>query len=394
MNRKVAIVLKTGAGGLWVIPQIRALRKAGAKVAVVIPDEGGRLSDILDELSATDTGVTVIRTEYRFSFRPTLRNVTQFTRFGRQLRSLEVEAVLYHLYASALAARFALMGRRLKRVHMVAGPLFLESRIVRFVERILQRLDDVIICGSDDILRRYRQIGVSSGRLVTIPYGVDTATFRPEEGWSRSRARSELGLSADAFVAVMVAFVYAPKRLTHNGRGIKGHAELLSAWRVFHAAHPEARLVIVGGGFREDGEAYRQEILSALSRPLDEMGIIWLASMSDVRGVYAAADVSVSPSLSENHGAALEASAMAVPSIVSDAGGLPETVDAGETGWIVPAGDSHSLATALEEAFSVWRRGELARMGSAAREKAEALFDSSAAAERVAQIILDGGASD
>lgn len=389
MSRRVTIVLKTAVGGLWIVPQIHALRAADAEVSIVIPSGEGRLSDAVDRLSDQDIGIKVIRTSYTFGFAPSPGNITRFLGFVRSLRSLDADTYLYHLYASALATRFALIGKHARRVHMVAGPLYLESAIIRFAERILQRLDDVIICGSEDTRNRYRMLGVAEDRLITVPYGVDTAIFRRGAGDSRQVARAGLEIPPGSFVAVMVAFVYPPKQLTHNGRGIKGHAELLSAWSTFVGGRDDSILLIVGGGFGEKGEQYREKLVRDLPQSLEKTRVVWLDTVSDVRSAYAAADVSVSPSLSENHGAALEASSMSVPCIVSDAGGLPETVDMGASGWIVPAGDASSLTGALEEAYEAWQRGELEGMGSIARKKMVRSFDSGDAAQQVAQVVLD-----
>ena len=375
---------------MWILPQVAALRARSAEVVVVVPDEGGRLTEALEERAREDPGIVVHRTPYRFSFRPSPGTVAALFRFRRELRALRLDAVLYHLYASTLATRFALWGTRVRRVQMVAGPLHLESGAIRAAERVLHRADHAIICGSEAIERLYRGLGASPRRLRTIPYGVDTIVFRPEGARARRRARKALGVAADAFLVVMVAFVYAPKGMVHRGKGIKGHEDLLAAWRGFAAEHPEARLVIVGGGFRPEGERYRAEIVAQAGGDLGAMGVTWLDTVREVGEIYAAADLSVSPSLSENHGAALEASAMAVPSVVSDAGGLPETVSAGETGWVVQAGNPADLRRGLEQAHAAWRDGRRPAMGERARARTVERFDSTASSGRVADVVLEG----
>lgn len=388
-TRRVGVVLKTSSGGMWILPQVEALR-AKAEVVVFIPRGDGRLSRRLDALALEDKGLKVHRTDYRFGFIPRMSNVRDFMRFARDLRAQDLDGVLYHLYASTLAARFALMGTRARRVQMVAGPLHLESALIRAAERVLSHLDTVIIGGSEHIRKLYVDLGVRPQKLAAIPYGVDTETFRPATMATRQRVREELGVSPDAFLVVMVAFVYPPKRLVHAGKGIKGHAELLEAWASFSRHHPEARLLIVGGGFQQAGEDYRSHVIESAPAALESMGVTWYDTVEDVRGLYGAADLSVSPSLSENHGAALEASAMGVPSIVSDAGGLPETIEPGASGWLVAAGDVPTLAEALESAHAAWSDGSLPNMGRRARELAVERFDSAEAGKAVAAVVLEG----
>jgi glycosyltransferase involved in cell wall biosynthesis len=79
---------------------------------------------------------------------------------------------------------------------------------------------------------------------------------------------------------------------------------------------------------------------------------------------YMLADIVVSASIEpEGFGRiAVEAQAMGKPVIATDHGGPRETVLPGETGWLVPPGDTQALADALDEALSLTpaRRLEIA----------------------------------
>jgi glycosyltransferase involved in cell wall biosynthesis len=378
---RIAIVLKTNQGGLWILPQIGELLRRGHQVTVVLPSGRGRLRDALDRLD-----VAVIESAFDFSFRPGRSTLRRLLALRRQLASSRPDAVFYHLYASALAARAATLGRGVPRIHMVAGPLYLESRLIRAAERWLCRLDHLVICGSEHIEGLYRGLGLAVGKTLTVPYGVDSRHFTPPTAETRLAARRALGLPADAFVVIMVAYVYAPKRMVHAGAAIKGHDVVLRAWSTFRRAHPDAVLLLVGGGFDAAGEDHRTGLVRQFATDSPTSGVRWVDTVSDVRPYYATADLSVCPSRSENHGAALESAAMAVPLIVSDAGGLPETVDA-STGWIVPKGDAAALATALDCAYSDRSRDLLSARGGRGRERTVSIFDQNVCAGRVAAAI-------
>ncbi|WP_373886845.1 glycosyltransferase [Duganella sp. BJB1802] len=74
----------------------------------------------------------------------------------------------------------------------------------------------------------------------------------------------------------------------------------------------------------------------------------FLGNLPDVRPVLGAADFSVLPSVAETFSLAmLESLALEVPMIASDRGGAREAVLDGETGLIVPPGDSGALAAAM-----------------------------------------------
>lgn len=376
----VVCILKTNQGGLWAVPQMEEVRRRGHDITFVIPAGDGRLRRTLD-----GRGIRVVESPFDFSFRPSLRMVRGLTSLRRLLRGLDADVVFYHLYASALAVRVTTARARARRVHMVAGPLYLDSGAIRAVERLLCRLDHVVIGGSEHTAERYRSLGMPAERVRAIPYGVDVERFGPDA------VEPEGSIADGQFTAVMVAYVYAPKSAVHPGVGIKGHETLLEAWGRFVEDHPGSELVLVGAGFDTAGERHREQLKERFAT----LGahVRWIDSVDDVRPWYAASDVSVSPSLSENHGAALEASAMGCPSIVSDAGALPETVLAGESGWVVPAGDVAALEAALREARAAWEAGSLASMGAAARDVVTRRFDQRTCSARVADVLVQGMAT-
>ena len=380
---RVVLVLKTTHGGSWVLPHVDELRSRGHEVIAVLPPTPGPLRQAL-----AARGIRVVESTFGFQFRPRWSTVLGLVRLRRQLRELAPSVLHYHLYASALATRLASLGFGTPRVHMVAGPLYLESPIIRAVERFLVRLDSMTIAGSAFTARLYRELGRTSDRVPVIPYGVDTDRFKPMPDSTRNRVRNELAIKPSDFVVIIVAYVYAPKRSVHAGRGIKGHDVLLKAWQRFHADHPGSRLLLVGSGFDEAGERHRQELIRRFNLGQGDTGVTWVSTAPDVRPYYAAADLSVSPSLSENHGSALEAGAMGVPSVVSDAGALPESI-AAESGWIVPSGNVGELVTALGRAYDEHAHGHLAARGVKARARVMRLFDSRQAARQVADTIED-----
>lgn len=371
--KRVVCVIKTAEHARWIVPQLEAVRERGHEVHVVLPSGGGRLRRML---AASAIGVTEV--PWDFSFRPGRPLVTGLLALRRALRRQRPDVVFYHLYASALAARIASLGLRVRRVHMVAGPLYLDSRLIRVFERFATRLDDVVIAGSRHTQERYQAFRRKP--TLAIPYGVDTTAFRPS---------SDAGASSDVFRAVMVAYVYAPKRAVHRGVGIKGHELLIDAWTRFaHEVDGPVTLSLLGSGATSASDDYRDLLVR---RTAAEPSIVWLDSRDDVRSVYESGDLSVAPSLSENHGSALESSAMGLPAIVSDAGALPEVVDDGVNGWVVPAGEVDPLHDALHRAHAAWQDGRLGDMGVAARRKVLDEFDLRSCCDRVAAVVVGDG---
>jgi glycosyltransferase involved in cell wall biosynthesis len=257
---------------------------------------------------------------------------------------------------------------------MVAGPLYLENRVISAVERVFSRADHMIICSSGHLRERYLRLGTPTARVSEISYGVDLTHYRPADPETQAKARAELGLGQDAFVAVCAAYFYAPKRLVYRGRGVKGHEMLLAAWSIYRASGGTGVLLVVGAGFGPGGDGYYARVRAWAGRLPGAESMVWTGSCPDVQPYYAAADVSVSPSLSDNYGAVAEASACGVPSIASAVGGLPELVD-DSTGWAVPPSDPEALARALHSASTARAAGGLTTRGAAARRRAEHMLD-------------------
>ncbi|HEV2088109.1 MAG TPA: glycosyltransferase, partial [Cryptosporangiaceae bacterium] len=182
---RVVLLLKTCEGGLWAVAQVEELRLRGHSVVAVLPAGTGRLRTAL-----VGRGVAVHDSAFDFGFRRPWRALRGLLRLRRQITELAPDVVHYHLYASALAARLATLGTGVPRVHMVAGPLYLESPLIRAAERLLVRLDTVTVAGSAHTAALYRGLGVPSDRASTVPYGVDVDEFSPPCAATRAAARA------------------------------------------------------------------------------------------------------------------------------------------------------------------------------------------------------------
>jgi glycosyltransferase involved in cell wall biosynthesis len=153
---------------------------------------------------------------------------------------------------------------------------------------------------------------------------------------------------------------------------LKGVHHLISAFA--YASHdlPLAGLVIVG---REENKAYAAELKKQVERVGLNGRIRFLGEVSQVELArwMRQACVLVLPSFSEGLGrVVLEAMATGTPVIGSSVGGIPELVQDGVTGFLVPAGDETALAERLRWVFV--HPEEAAEMGRRARTFAERFF--------------------
>jgi glycogen(starch) synthase len=103
---------------------------------------------------------------------------------------------------------------------------------------------------------------------------------------------------------------------------------------------------------------------------------------------YEAADIFVHPTLYEGSSlVTLEAMAHRLPVIATTAGGLPDKVRQGVTGWLVPPGDASALAAAISGALG--QPGRLAAMGDAGRDTVEREFSWAAAGAATLRLYQD-----
>jgi glycosyltransferase involved in cell wall biosynthesis len=136
---------------------------------------------------------------------------------------------------------------------------------------------------------------------------------------------------------------------------------------------PDCRLVLIGGGPRED---HLQRLVRRLGL---EDAVMMLGVRDDVPELLPAFDTFAMSSLFEGLSIALlEAMAMGIPPVVTAVGGMPEVVTHGSDGLLVPAGDPDALSEALATMSA--DRALRERLGDAARRRA-ADFDIEPAAD-------------
>ena len=122
----------------------------------------------------------------------------------------------------------------------------------------------------------------------------------------------------------------------------KGHPTLLEAWPLVLEACPSAYLLIVGEGSRLDA-------LHDIARGQGiERHVVFTGRRDDIPAVTAAFDVAVLPSYREAQGLTiLEAMALSRPVVASNVGGIPEMIEDGVSGLLVPPRDPPALAGAI-----------------------------------------------
>ena len=190
-------------------------------------------------------------------------------------------------------------------------------------------------------------------RVVCIPCaGYSPAVFRPRDAGERAALRQSLGIADDAPVVLFVGHLVPVKALD----------VLLNAWAALSrllsvGAHP--RLVLIGEGTQRDTlERQARELGLA-----DQVAFLGPKPQPAVADWIAAADLLTLPSHAEGSpNVIVEALASGTPVVASRVGGIPDLVDDGVNGLLVPAGDAAALAEALAAALQ--RHWDAARISA------------------------------
>jgi glycosyltransferase involved in cell wall biosynthesis len=189
---------------------------------------------------------------------------------------------------------------------------------------------DKIVCVSNAVYQDLKNNGVNKHKLITIYKGHDTDWYRNyPRAPSRARLLELLGLPEDAFIVGMAA----------NMRHIKG-ADLLLRALIKLPKHVHGVLI---GNVRDP--SLKKLAANAEIAPR----VHFIGYTDEAQSLVAGFDLNCAPSRGREGltKSVIEAMALKIPSVVSEAGGLPELIQDGENGCVVPIGDPDALASAI-----------------------------------------------
>ncbi len=345
---------RTWRGGQsQVLTTVMGLRSLGHRTLLVAHSEGElrqRAKEGLDLLALAP------KTEM---------DLTAAWRLSRILKRLKPDIVHAHDPHGV-----AMAGLALSMSTQLAKPPLVAARRVDFhlrgssLSRWKYRQVDCFLCASDAIRQMLIGDGVPAARAVTVHEGIDLERV---EAAPPANLHAELWLPHQAPIVGNVAALVAHK----------GQRHLIEAARLVLPQVPDARFVIAGEG----------ELRPALERQIKdhhlEKHVLLAGFRPDVLSVHKAFDIFVMSSVTEGLGTSLlDAMAAGKPVVATTAGGIPEVVVHGETGFLVPPRDHDAMAGAI---VTLLKDDALRqRMGEAGRARVRTIFS----AERMVQDTL------
>jgi glycosyltransferase involved in cell wall biosynthesis len=284
-------------------------------------------------------------------------------RRGWEVRSLMRQGPIAILhahdpYANVLSVPW---GRLAHRGAVIASHRWWRSvhrRRLRVANRLAYRLAHRVLANSPAVGELViREEGVPRERLVVIPNFVDEAAFQPLPTNRRAELRAQVGLGPDDFAIGVIANLYP----------VKAHSTLLNAAARLAFDWPEVRFVLIGEGSERPGLVQQAAAAGIADR------VLMPGRLAHEPGVPGILDIAVLTSREEGFpNFVVEAMAAGRPVVATAVGGVPDAVEHGVTGLLVPEGDDQELANAL---ISLLRdRTARERMGTRGAERARQLY--------------------
>lgn len=342
--------VKLGGSEKHVIRLASGLRKRGYRTGIVcFFQEGSLASEVRNE------GIPFVCLKAPGSWGPIAS-----LRLFEWLRSNRVDILHTYLFGFHL---FAGLPARLAGV-----PVILSSRRGRAVthwqkrrERWLDHLgnlfvDRVVCCSRESAQWTLEHEKIQQDKVVTIHNGIDESRFSPKPLSLETRRR--IGIPGDALLVGTVA----------NFSAEKGYPYLIEAAEWVLKENPRAWFLLVGHG------PLQEEIRRRAGRIPEHGRIIFAGCRSDVADLVNAMDIFVLASVIEGFpNVLLEAMAMARPVVATRVGGIPELIDSGENGLLVPSRDAEALAQGILSLIA--DRSRTVEMGAQGREKIKKNFN-------------------
>ncbi len=271
----------------------------------------------------------------------------------------QADVVHYHTYWPDAFTAF-LVNKFVPVVYTAHESRFLiMAEQARFQKRLQLALRpfQTVIAPSTELMLVARKFGVDPAKSTFIPNAVDSQKFSPAV--ARGGMRSRYGIPADHDV------ILCPRRLVPKN----GVESLIESLPLIRQSCDQISVVVAGDG------PERQKLEQRVRELRLQNSVIFTGSIAndDLPAFYADADVVVIPSLMEATSiAGLEAMASACAVVATGVGGLPEIIDDGRTGLLVPPRDPNALAAAI---IRVLENPQLRKqLGEAARARVEREF--------------------
>lgn len=302
---------------------------------------------------------------------PVIRPIA-FFKLAQILKNQGVDILHCHHHKATvygtIAGKIAKVPVILSHVHGMGRTRNIERKLQNYF--LLPRIDKILAVGQavkDDILKHNKFL--ESEKIINVGNSIDYECFANSQ-FDRKTAREKYNIPPDAFVFATAG------RLAET----KGQKYLIEAFAKIKNQIPNALLLFAGTGTLKDEIEKKAAELNCTD------SVRFLGQVKNMPEFYNAIDCFVLPSIAEGLPRTLiEAMAAGVLCIASDVGGIPEIMDNGRLGRLIPAKNSNALAEAMLKTFNIPLK-EKEIIVTKARENAKINYSIDAMIKRIESI--------
>jgi glycosyltransferase involved in cell wall biosynthesis len=356
-KRVLYVITKSNWGGAqrYVFDMATAAKDQGYTVRVV----SGREGELTDRLREAGIAVSPIPSMQR-----DVRLASDFKVFRELLAIVhDFKPDVIHGNSSKAGALVSLAGRvaGVRRIIFTAhGWAFNEERpfwqklLIGFIHYLTVLLSHVTICNSEATMRDIRWMPFVGRKVAVVHHGIHPFSVLPKD---EARAVLAPRLAARTWIGTIAEL-----------HPVKGLDALIQAVEHVIPDFPDVGLVIIGEGQERGYLEHLIKIEGMIER------VVLAGHVQNAPQYLAALDIFVLPSHSESLGyALLEAGMAGLPAIGTTVGGIPEILEEGRTGLLVPPNDPPALYRAIERLL---KNGELrSQLAEALHEKVMTEFN-------------------
>ncbi|MFN8945757.1 MAG: glycosyltransferase family 4 protein, partial [Pseudobdellovibrionaceae bacterium] len=334
---KILHLLKTSSGGDWAAKEVTELVKLGLEIHVVLPSTMGSTMSLWQI-----SGAHIHYAEIDFPVRAPWQLFKRLKKLRNLVQKIQPNLIHSHFFGTTILARLALGKKHsIPRVFQVPGPLHLENRFFRLWDIGSAGSADFWIASSDYIQKIYLKAGVLPSRVFRSYYGIylpETPASEPtpieNEENKNFKLHDLLEVPRTSILVGNVSHIYPPKFYLGQRTGVKCHEDLIDS--LSEVVKQDSRVigVLIGGGWQ--GKLGYEKQLRQRAQKKAGTRIRMLGFIENANELWRDFDLAIHVPRSENCGGVVEPLLVRVPVIAANIGGLPEVIEDGKTGYLVP----------------------------------------------------------
>jgi len=203
----------------------------------------------------------------------------------------------------------------------------LKNKSLKKINQFLLNKADIVTTISKDLRNKVISLGIEPSKVINIYNGINLKKF---EGFNKKKSRKKLSLPSDKKIIIFVGLIIP----------VKGVKYLISAAPAIIEKNKNTLFLFVGDGTE-------RKHIESMAKNLGIYNFMRFEGMKSPEEIplwMSTADVLVLPSLSEGKGiVVLEAMSAGLPVVASNVGGIPESVENGKTGFLIPPKNSKMI---------------------------------------------------